>query len=117
MPAMTICLYGTHEVGAGYIATDERGKQYGNGDPVKGRNFTSALWLAMNELRGANPHPHLLVVVYEPSGRMFARVSLQESPYFGELKWEPCVVTCERKLVAQDGNEVRVEILGAPGSN
>ena len=50
-----ICLYGNSkpEVGAGYLAVLPDKRMFGTGDPVSCRGFTTAVWLALTDIRTA----------------------------------------------------------------
>ena len=83
-----ICLYGTREVGAGYLARVE-GKMFGDGAPRPRWSFTDAMFHGLRDIREWGI-TRGLVRVYEPTGQRFAEVEMDwRWPYYGELKWQP----------------------------
>lgn len=90
-PVAEICLYGTSRIGAGFIVSIptafKRPVRIGSGEPVSGRSFTEAVWIASDYIRLAG-HDTGFVHVYEPTGHKFAEFRLEDGPaYFGSLKW------------------------------
>lgn len=85
-----IALYGTHETGAGYIGLLlPHNQTTGDGQPVKGRSFTEAVWMAVGALNALGMPPGL-VRIFEPSGQRMAVVpNTGLVPNFGSLMWEP----------------------------
>ena len=83
-----ITFYGTRQTGAGFLAYGPDHKRIaGTGDPVQGRGFTDALFLAVQALTEAGIVDGF-VAVYEPSGLKMALIDLSYSiPYWGDLAW------------------------------
>lgn len=92
-PVAEICLYGTRQTGAGYIvAIQTPGAvvpvvRIGSGEPVQGRSFTEAIWIARDLIVRATSRHQGIVHVYEPSGQKFAAFDLADLPTFGGLNW------------------------------
>lgn len=87
-----ICLYGTSQHGAGWIACiadgTPAGKMLGNGELKPGRSMTAAVWLAADELRSVGV-TRGIIRIFEPSGLRCAAVDIGKMiPTFGELKWQ-----------------------------
>lgn len=89
-PAAEICLYGNRETGAGYLAriASEPGKFYGTGDPVRGRSFTEAIFLADIELREAGLPNKSAIRIFAPGGERYADVKSAAIPCYGALDWK-----------------------------
>jgi hypothetical protein len=90
----SICLYGSQECGAGYLAAIgplKDGQLYGTGDPVLGRSMTQAVWIATHHFSEAGIYRGI-VKVYASGGKLVADYDLATIKYFGELKWEPAPV-------------------------
>lgn len=87
-----ICFYGTAATGAGYLANTEAdpGRFYGTGDPVPGRSFTEALFVALDQLRGAGVTG--AVRVFAAGGQRMAEIPATFAGYYGDLKWGPAPV-------------------------
>lgn len=80
-----ICLYGTAQTGAGFLARAKDGGKAGDGEVKAGRSFTDAVWLAVDDLGlhwGA-------ALVFAPGGQQYARYDLSRSTYYGDLEWMP----------------------------
>lgn len=87
-----ITFYGTRQTGAGFLAYAAGRKIAGSGDPVQGRGFTDALFLAVQALNDAGIVDGF-VAVYEPSGLKMALIDLAFTvPYYGDLAWLPAPV-------------------------
>jgi hypothetical protein len=85
-----ICLYGTSNTGAGWLAVAKpHGQTAGDGDPVKGRSFSEAVWEAATAIGLILGHQRGSVWVYEPSGQLRAKYDLGRVRTFGDLAWEP----------------------------
>lgn len=86
-----ICLYGNRETGAGFLGVRyPHGQSFGTGDPVKGRSFTDALFLAMSEVppvRGG------VVRVFDAGGERTTTLSVNLAvPYYGDIVWREAPV-------------------------
>lgn len=94
-----ICLYGTPQTGAGYLACRlDHGQTCGNGEPVFGRPFTSAVFLAVEQLRGLGLNKGR-VRIFEPRGECMAIIELSGTvPTFGDLQWGPAPQYTNRLL-------------------
>lgn len=88
-----VCLYGNSraDVGSGWLAQTADGKMMGTGDPVPGRSFTESVWLAQRAIREAG-YAGGVIEICAAGGMMSARVGLDSTSYFGELKWTPIPV-------------------------
>ncbi len=86
-----ICLYGTTATGAGWLATTDSGKLLGTGEPMAGRGYTAAVWLACDAIREAG-NIGKKARIYEPSGQRMADTDLTHPGYYGDLKWMPATV-------------------------
>jgi len=90
-----ICLYGNRETGAGWLASAgpiTAGKILGDGDPVRDRGFTEAVWQAADALRAAGVTAGI-VRIFAAGGQRMAEVQIEKSiGYFGDLKWSPAIV-------------------------
>lgn len=87
-----ICLYGTSRTGAGFLGCRlDHGQITGTGEPVEGRSFTEAAWLAVDALRGLGVESGM-VRIFAPGGERMAVVDIRNVPAFGDLKWEAAVV-------------------------
>ena len=86
-----ICLYGNHQTGAGYLATiEDRAGLLGTGEPVPGRSFTGAVWLAVEEIWAQEQSTAFRkghVRIFAAGGQMFADAPLAHVPAFGDLEW------------------------------
>lgn len=92
----TICLYGTHVFGAGWIACvndgSPSGKMLGNGELKSTLSMTEAIWIAADELRGEGV-TRGTVRIFEPNGQLCSDVEIGWLiPTFGDLKWKPAPV-------------------------
>jgi len=84
--AAEICLYGS--TNAGWLARTRSGRMFGTGDPVEGRSFTEAVWLAVDaitaELGGRGQ-----VAIFAPGGERMAIVDIaRRVPTFGDMSWQ-----------------------------
>lgn len=92
-PVAEICLYGTRQTGAGYIVSIQTPGavvptvRIGTGDPVQGRSFTEAVWIACETIQLATGLVRGIVHVYEPSGHKYAAFDLGHVPTFGNMTW------------------------------
>ncbi len=96
VPVAEICLYGTMDVGAGWLANIANGTKcglyLGNGEPVRGRSMTEAVWLAVEAIREAGVSKGA-VRVFMSGGQRCADVDLGGYvPCFGDLPWQPAPV-------------------------
>ena len=101
-----ICLYGTNQTGAGYLARAANGRRFGTGRPSNFLTFTVAIWTAVDELRGAGVTGP--VHIYAPGGARMAIADLgRHVPTFGSLTWTPAPVytlsTAALEAAAQNG--------------
>lgn len=87
-----ICLYGTQQAGAGWLAQLPGGKLLGDGTLRQGRSFTAALWLACEAVRESIGHTSGLVRVFAAGGERMADADLSRPGYYGDLKWQPATV-------------------------
>lgn len=90
-PVAEICLYGNMEVGAGWIVSIANGTKcgllLGDGDPVKDRPMTAAVWLAVEAIKEKGVVKGT-VRIFMAGGARCADVELSKPiPYFGELPW------------------------------
>ena len=83
-----ITLYGNHEIGAGWLARTkaEPGNILGDGEPVAGRPFTVAVWMADNALKETGCKPGK-VRIFAAGGERYAEAALGNIPYYGSLEW------------------------------
>jgi hypothetical protein len=86
----TICLYGNMSCGAGYLAQGNDGRMFGTGDPVKGCSFNDAVWLACLDLKEAGYRG--TVRVFCAGGKRIADTTIENPPYFGDLKWTAATI-------------------------
>lgn len=84
-----ICLYGNHDIGAGWLARiDKDRRMFGDGEPCEGRSFTEAVYMAAGTLVANGCKGYAMI--YDPTGRRQARVRLGgHIGYYGDLPWEP----------------------------
>jgi hypothetical protein len=85
-----ICLYGNHDIGAGYLVSTRNNGILGDGEPKESRSMTEAVWLAQSELRLVEPKGRIRI--FAAGGRMMAWLGVQETTYYGNLKWERAAV-------------------------
>ena len=90
----SICLYGSSEYGAGYLASvgeDLPSMKIigGDGDPPEGRSMNSAYFMGMDDLlEHYGPDVVGVVEVFAAGGEKSAKVRIDNSwPYFGDLAW------------------------------
>lgn len=83
-----ICLYGNSraDVGAGWLARTADGRMFGDGDPKPGRGFTAAVWQAQEAIRATGVKG--IIRVFAPGGLRMANLGVNDTAYFGDLKWE-----------------------------
>lgn len=97
-----ICLYGNHEIGAGWLANTGT-DLLGDGEPFQDRTFTSAIWSALEAIREARPDLNKrgnVVAIYTPGGTNRVLVDLsQHVPSFGQLAWIPM---CDHVEISAD---------------
>jgi len=93
---ITIALYGTTQSGSGTITSLPDGRMLGNGELVKGRGATEAIWAAVEEaLTMLNcgpsfPRGATVTVTMDVAGRGFQCIcDANHVPYFGSMKWTP----------------------------
>lgn len=89
VPVAEICLYGNSAAGSGWIACIADGaKIIGNGELKPGRSMTEAVWLAADELEGADI-TRGIVRIFMAGGDLCADVEIgKHIPYFGDLRWQ-----------------------------
>jgi hypothetical protein len=100
-PIAEICLFGNQQTGAGWLARTHDDRLLGDGEPVRERSFTSALWLACQALEHRGYVGQ--VDVFQPSGRLVAETRTDRPGWYGELVWRPArqyVVSAEEVLAA-----------------
>lgn len=85
-----ICLYGSHECGAGWIAVVD-GRSLGDGEPRAGATMTAAIHAARDALLPL-VDPRARLTVFAPGGRLAARVAIDRPIAFGRLAWIPAPV-------------------------
>lgn len=114
----TICLYGNHEVGYGWLAHVGAklvgdgggprigelaanavslacmavGMMLGDGAPRRGTTATESLWNACNAVALALGHCRGLVCVYAPGGRFSGETALGFPGWYGNITWRPAPV-------------------------
>lgn len=88
----SICLYGTRETGAGWLASNglpmaDGGRLFGDGEPSRSRTFTYAIFEAARALReaGLSGKAHL----FDAGGLRVAEISLSLPPTYGLIAWAP----------------------------
>jgi hypothetical protein len=88
----SVSLYGTSQVGFGYLAFTDK-KVGGDGEPKSWRNATTATWRALEDIKD-HVKRGLIEVHYDfTSGSKMALVDLAKRwPYFGELNWQDGIV-------------------------
>src|SRR5262245_33682800 len=89
--AAEVCLYGTREIGAGWLARTADGTLFGDGEPRQGHTFTDALWIACKAMREAGVQGRT-VRVFSPDGLRMADTIIDRPAYYGDLKWRPATV-------------------------
>lgn len=98
-----ICLYGTTQTGAGYLARGKGLKEMlGTGEPVAMRTFSEAIWHAQHALREAGLTEGL-VRIYAPGGERCAEIGIGAAITYGALAWKPApmlVISAEALLAA-----------------
>jgi len=99
-----ICLYGNGPTGcgAGWLAVEFGGRLLGDGEPVKDRTFTEAVWGAVDALRKIGIVQGI-VAIYAPGGERYALAPIGRVPTFGNLQWTspaPCHVISAAELEA-----------------
>lgn len=97
-----VCLYGNHEIGAGWIASLPNGRTFGHGRPELGRSFTLAVWQAGDAIRRSIPvadRGGMVARVFSPDGQRVARFPIADtraaaeaSLYYADLTWSPAPV-------------------------
>lgn len=85
-----VCLYGTSQIGAGWIAQGEGQAMIGTGEPISARGFTEAVWLACDALRESGIKAGM-VRVFAAGGERMAFCDINHPPYYGNLKWQPAI--------------------------
>lgn len=92
-----ICLYGTTQHGAGWLARTSDGALLGDGELRQGRSFTEAVWLACDAVLrvygacGGRPR-NGKVRVFAPGGERMADADINHPGYYGDLKWQSATV-------------------------
>ena len=86
-----ICLYGTTQHGAGWLARLADGRLLGDGELSQARGMTAAVWQAQDAIEAAGVTSGR-VRVFAAGGRMMADDYLTHRAYFGDLKWTPAVM-------------------------
>lgn len=92
-PSAEICLYGNHELGAGYIAAIDRKivTVSETADPKRDRTFTDAVFLGVGALRDTG-YTTGTVRVYDVGGLRMADIQVSNPPYYGSMDWKPAQV-------------------------
>jgi hypothetical protein len=84
-----ICLYGTSRTGAGFLGcVMPHGQTFGTGDPVAGRTFTEAIWLAQDAIRALGVRAGK-VRVFHPGGEFMSVIDLNTITTYGSLASVP----------------------------
>ena len=87
--AADICLYGTAQIGAGYLVATSDGAVFGDHAPCATRSMTEAVWQAVDALRARG----ILVGtarIFHPGGARVSVVDLAcHVPTFGSLPSAP----------------------------
>lgn len=95
-----ICLYGASHCGAGWLAAHAGGR-LGSGEPVSGRSFTEAVWMAAGALEAAGVRG--VVVIHDAGGERHAVADVARIPTYGSLVWHrsgPGVVVSAEVILA-----------------
>src|SRR5262245_39252201 len=88
-----ICLYGSPDVGYGFLAEHRDGRRFGDGEPRHYWSLTDAMWMAAIDLRGGYELGGTeRARVFSPDGERMALLDLHGLRYFGELDWGPIPV-------------------------
>jgi hypothetical protein len=107
-----ICLYGTREHGAGWLASTPDGRMFGDGELNFALGFTQAVWDAGDALAKAGVRSGT-IRIFAPGGQRMALVSQAGYlPYYGDLKWEAAPVI---EISCEDIERVAAEQAAARG--
>lgn len=101
-----ICLYGASHCGAGWLAA-HKGGRLGSGEPVSGRTFTEAVWMAAGALEAAGVTG--LVVIHDAGGERHAVANVARIPMYGQMVWHrsgPGVVVSAEVILAAAAAQV-----------
>src|ERR1700679_2149447 len=82
-----VALYGTSQIGAGWIAPTAAGVWIRDGEPKLGRSFTEAIFQACAAI--AKSESSGVVRIYSPDGQRVAETPVSLPRYFGDLSWQP----------------------------
>lgn len=109
-PSIEIALYGSPDVGFGWIAAwttipGRDGGRTGTGEPVEHSSRTDAVLIASRTLETAGISGEAWV--YDPTGTWRARFDVARPPIYGQLKWEDAPVL---EVSAQDIIEAAQEV-------
>jgi hypothetical protein len=63
----------------------------GTGNPVNGRSFNDAVWLACLDMKEVGIKAGM-VRIFEPNGKFCADTDINNPGYYGDLKWFPAPV-------------------------
>jgi hypothetical protein len=85
-----VCLYGTREIGTGFIYSTPEGTRGGDGVPRSHIDLTMGILCAMNELRAAGIRDGK-IRIFAPGGKFMAIVGLNQFVYYGNLTWQPAI--------------------------
>jgi hypothetical protein len=86
-----ICLYGASHCGSGWLVRLPDGRMFGDGELVKDRGMTAAVWQAQDAIEAAGVKSGR-VRVFAAGGQMMADDYLTHRAYFGDLKWVPATM-------------------------
>lgn len=94
-----LCLYGTQATGAGWILeTKAGGIVAGDGVPSVGRSFTSAVYLAVQNLKDLGVRDGILRI-FHPGGEFVSAVDLRKAvPSYGSLVSVPAAESDHLKI-------------------
>ena len=85
-----ICLYGTRDIGIGWLAQVIGGKLLGNGEPIRNQTSTEAVWLACHAINYDGISSGR-VRIFAPRGEKMAVADLNHPGYYGDLKWQAAI--------------------------
>lgn len=108
-----ICLYGTSQVGAGYLVMTKEGHLFGRSEPNPRTTFTEAVFLALDEIvhraaaDGYEARQAVMdlgvVRVFHPGGEQFSDIELGKAwPYYGDLARHPVTADMMHVVTVQE---------------
>lgn len=84
--AAEIALYGTREIGTGWLARLADGRMAGTGEPNARFGLTEAIWAACDAIRALGTERGK-VAITAPGGSLAAEADLRWVPSAGAMKW------------------------------